>query len=281
MLVTGRRAWRAVMDVSPWRVVARGAGWMLMPVRVVRLLRFLGLLRFLWLLWLLWLLRLLGLLGLCLQMPEREARRRRLLLQMPERMSRGLRRLGGRRRQGRRSQGWCAAPRGRARGRFRCRLCRDCSGGLLGSCAGRRRRGGGGRHGRPARGRRDSRRWGGGGRGCDRSVVRLPAGGRRGDHDLLRRRRSGAGPDRREVRCARLEEQRHCGRTDEQRDHRRRHSSSGYPDCEPSPAFVGRHRPLLPFPGRTSASLRPRDTRKSSGRQPAEGADLRCFRLNH
>jgi hypothetical protein len=41
MLVPGWRAWWAVMDVSPWRVVRRRADWMLMPVRVVRLLRLL------------------------------------------------------------------------------------------------------------------------------------------------------------------------------------------------------------------------------------------------
>ena len=133
----------------------------------------------------------------------------------------------------------------RLRLRLQCRL--PASGGLLRSsaCLGRRcvdttrgRRPGSGR------GRRRGVR-----RRRDRPVVR-PVDGRRGDDDLFGRRCAGtrSGPDRGAVHGARVEEQGHRSRAEEQRNHRRRHSPSDYPDCEPLPAFVGRHRPLLPFP---------------------------------
>jgi hypothetical protein len=105
---------------------------------------------------------------------------------------------------------------------------------------------------RPGSGRRRRR----GVRRRDRPVVR-PVDGRRGDDDPFGRRctRTRSGPDRGKVHGARVEEQSHRGRAEEQRNHRRRHSPSDYPDCEPLPASVGRHRPLLPFPGRASLGL--------------------------
>jgi hypothetical protein len=221
MQVPGRRA---VMGMR----ARRTAGWVLVPVlgllgiiRLLPLLRFLPFLR---------LRELLGLRRLLLQMPEGEARVLRLLLQMPERMSRRRRRLGGRARDGLRSGDRNAGRGGGARGRlglgFRCRLRAGGARGLLGSGGGRSRRSGGHRCSRATRCRRSRRPRGGVSRRRGRP-VRLPAGRGRRHDDLLRWRRSGAGPDRREVRGAGVEEQRHRGRTDEQRDQRRRRSSSG------------------------------------------------------
>jgi hypothetical protein len=255
--------------------VRRRAGWVLVP-----LLRLLGVLRFLGLHGLLRLLRILGpfrfhgLLGLrriLLQMPEGEARLLRLLLQMPEGMSRRRSRLGGRARDGLRSGDRNAGTGSRARGRpgigFRGRLRAGGARGLLRSGGGRSRRSGGHRCSRATRCRRSGRPRGGVSRRRGRP-VRLPAGRRRRHDDLLRWRRSGAGPDRREVRGAGVEEQRHRGRTDEQRDQRRRRSSSGYPEREPFRAFVGRHRPFPPLPWTGLPGLGSRDTRNPIGRQP-------------
>jgi hypothetical protein len=97
-------------------------------------------------------------------------------------------------------------------------------------------------------------------------------------HDLLRRRRCpGPLPDRREMHRAGVEQQGHRGRAEEHPDQRRRHPPSGYPESPSFTAFVGRHRPVLPFRG-SFPDLASRDTRNPIGRQPVQGADIRCFR---
>jgi hypothetical protein len=151
--------------------------------------------------------------------------------------------------------------RGLARRRLRRRHVLWASRGLRLNGAGPMRRSGNRGRGRAAAGMglgdRARRRCGG--RRSDCAVVRPVGGGRRGDDDLFGRGRAGtlSGPDRREMHGAGVEEQGHRGRAEEQRDRRRCHSPSDYPDCAPFTAFVGRHRPVLPFPGWASLGLGP------------------------
>jgi hypothetical protein len=123
-----------------------------------------------------------------------------------------------------------------------------------------------------------------------RPVVRR-RGCRRGHRHRCRRRsrrhgtgtRTGADSDRPEMGGemprARVEDQRHRGSAEHERDERRHRHTSECPDCTPSAAFIGRQRPFLPFP---DGLPRPwlRDTRDPVGRQPGRVADIRCFRRN-
>ena len=175
----------------------------------------------------------------------------RMRLQMAERPPRGGRRPGGRSWRDRRSLCRLARTRSGMRGRLRRRTVVNGAREVMRSVAHRSRRRGGGRRRRRRRGcrhRGDGGPQGGVRRGRGRPVLRLCAVRRRRDDDLLRRRRgeARARAGRREARCARVEEQGHRSRPEQQRSRRRSHSPGG--DCEPSGAFVGRHRPLLPFP---------------------------------
>jgi hypothetical protein len=64
---------------------------------------------------------------------------------------------------------------------------------------------------------------------------------RRRHHDLLRRRGSRPGPDRRQMHRAGIEQERHRGGTEQNGDQRYRHPPGHHPEL--FAAFVGRHRP--------------------------------------
>jgi hypothetical protein len=89
-------------------------------------------------------------------------------------------------------------------------------------------------------------------------MVRVLAVCRRRHDDLLRRRRrrAGTGPGRRQVHRARVEEQSHRGRAEQERDQRHCHPPSDYPGSARCTAFVGRHRPL-PVPESAFPDLSP------------------------
>ena len=278
--------WWAVM--AGWRI-RRRAGWMLVPVlRLLgprRLLGVLRLLRFLGLVGLLWLCRFLALRRLLLQMPERQARVLRLLLQMPERMSRRRSRLGGRARDGLRSGDRNAGTGGRARGRlglgFRCRLRAGGARGLLRSGGSRSRRNGGHRCSRATRCRRSRRPRGGVSRRRDRPVrpaYRSTAATRPRPSPAAEKRSC----DPIDGRCA-VPESRSSAIAAAPRSSgisgaaARRAATPTASHFVRSLADTG-----LSSPSRTGLP-RPslRDTRNPIGRQPAYGADVRCFRRNH
>ena len=194
---------------------------------------------------------------------------RRLVLQLPERASRGSGGPGGRMRRSSRGGGRLLGTRGRARSRLRCRLRGAAAAGsaLRRETSRRRRsRAGGGLHRRAGARDRCARACGRCASALRRRVRRRRdgvmvslRGGRRRRHDDLgrRRRRPGAGPGRGKVHRARVEQQGHRGRAEQQRNHRRCHAPGDDPECEPLLAFVGRHRPLLPFLDGASLGLGP------------------------
>jgi hypothetical protein len=164
--------------------------------------------------------------------------------------------LGGRRRPGRRGRSrgsGSGAPRRGLRGR---RVPRAAGGdGPRDGARGAGRTRGAGRRGSAHRRRRRVRR-----PRCRRPVTRVTDDGRRGHDDLLCGCRAGmgrAGPHRREVRRARVEQQGHRRRAEEQRDHRRRNAPGDGPQSDPFVAIVGRHGLSPPLPGRASPGLRP------------------------
>jgi len=222
MEVAGRGTGRAVMDVSECASVRRRAGMRVrnrMRGRVHRAMGF---------------------------MTERKTRR--MGLEMPRRLAWGGWSLGGRVQHGRRRRrGRPARTRGGVRSLLRRQPAVDRRGVMRDGCNRSRRSGGGGhrrRTGRSGGGRvRTTLR-----RGRRRPMVCLRAVRRSGHDHLVQRRRSEARAraDRREVHRACVEEQRHRGRAEQERSRRHRHSLGG--GCEPSRAFPGRHRPLLPFP---------------------------------
>lgn len=212
-------------------------------------------------------------------MPTRKARRAGL--QLPRRLPRGGWSLAGQ--AWRRSRSHCRPARtGRVvRSRLWRRPAVDDSWGVMRNGCNRSRRSRGGRRRRRngRRGGNNSRARGAVPRGRGRPVVRL-RGVRRSSHDdILRwgRAEARARADRRQVHRTRVEEQRDRAHAEKQRDRRRRHSSD---NREPSGAFVGRHRPLLPFLDGPAPAFA-RDTRNRFEQQPGFGADVRCFRSNH
>lgn len=256
MPVAGRRAGRAVVDVSERTSVRRRA---VVDVSKSAGVRGRAVLRMRWR----------ERVQLSVRfMPERKARRMRL--QVPECPSGGGRSLG--RRMWRRNRSHCRLARtgGGARSRLRCRSVVDDRA-VLGNRCERSRRTGRGR-GSNSRLRRAARR---GRRG--RVVVRVRRARRSGHHHTLGRRRAEvrSRADRRQLHRP-VGEQRHRRRGEQQRNRGHRHSSGDTPHREPLRAFVGRHRPS-PSPSWTASPPRAERYKKSVRSATRVRGDLRCL----